>query len=260
MADLNKLNEALNRYVRPQTPPVAVKMVSSDNELPEKVRFPKRDMNLLMPLCQGVSIARRYGLVIAMGLEDMNCAACLVFLGFLPAKKRFLSGEFHVPPLSSQEVRARLIQNLKLLEYGKYKYVVMAPINRATFEPDFVVIYINPAQTARLSQGALFMTGRKIQATSPVGFSCAAIFANTILEDDYQSVVPGAGERNIGLVQDHEMAFTIPVSKIEEITDGLAESEKTGIFRYPYPSWLRFQVQMPEGQMKLKEYLCGEEE
>lgn len=258
MADLNQLNEALNKYVRPQTPPVAVRMVTSPDELPERVRFPKRDMGLLMPLCQGVSLVRRYGFVIAMSVEDMNCAICPVILGLLPAKKRFLNGDFPVPPLPSQEARARFMQNLKLLEYGKYKYVVMAPIHRATFEPHFVATYVNPAQISRLAQGAAFMTGKMPQASVWLAGSCAPVFAHTILEGDYQAVVPGAGERNAALVQDSEMAFTIPASKIEELIHGLAESHKTGIFRYPFPTWLRFQVQMPEGHPELKEYLSGE--
>ena len=165
MTNLAQLNEALNRYVRPQTPPVAVRMVTSQDELPEKVRFPKRDIHLLMPLCQGISLARRYGYVVAMGVEDMNCAICPAVLGFLPPKKRFLDADFPVPPLPSQEARARFMRGLKLLQYGKYNYTVMAPIHRATFEPHFVVLYINPAQMSRLVQGATFATGKMLQAS-----------------------------------------------------------------------------------------------
>ena len=260
MANLNQLNEALNRYVRPQTSPVAVRMVTSQDELPERVRFPKRDMGLLMPLCQGMSLARRYGFIVAMGVEDMNCGISPVVLGFLPPKKRFLDGDFFVPPLPSQESRARFIQSLKPLDYGKYKYVVMAPIHKATFEPHFVVIYASPAQMARLAEGAAFMTGKSPQASVGLAFSCASIFAQTILEDTYQAVVPGSGERLVALVQDCEMAFTIPASKIDELIQGLTESEKTGIFRYPFPAWLRFQVQMPEDHQKIIEYSSREGE
>ena len=259
MANLNQLNEALNRYVRPQTPPVAVRMVTSQDELPERVRFPKRDMCLLMPLCQGMSIARRYGLVIAMGVEDMNCAYSPVVLGFLPPKKRFLDGDFPWPPMP-QEARARLMKDLKFLEYGKYHYVVMAPIHRATFEPHFVVLYTSPAQVSRLIQGAAFMSGKLPQASAWAAFTCSAVFAGTILEDDYQAVVGGTGERILALVQDNESAFTIPASKIDELILGLAESEKTPVFRYPFPSWLRFQAQMPEEHQKIKEYLSREGE
>ena len=113
---------------------------------------------------------------------------------------------------------------------------------------------------SRLVQGATFATGKMLQASVWAGATCAAVFAHTILEDDYQAVVPGAGERNAALVQDNEMAFTIPASKIDELIYGLTESEKTGIFRYPFPSWLMFQVQMPKGHPELKEYLSGEGE
>lgn len=261
MADLNQLHEALSRYVRPQTFPIAVRMLSSQHELPEKVRFPKRDLGLQMPLCQGVSLARRYGLVVAMGEEDFNCPTPPLMLGFLPLKKRYLEGDFlAAPPIPSKELRAKFRHNEPRLEYGKYKYVVMAPIHRTTFEPDFVVVYVTPAQLTRLVQGAVFMTGEMPQASAWPGGTCSAIFAHTMLENHYQAVFPGAGERNCALAQEHEVAFTIPASKMDELIQGFTESEKTGIFRYPTPSWLRFQVEFPEGYRELRDYLSREGE
>ena len=104
------------------------------------------------------------------------------------------------------------------------------------------------------------MTGEVPQASVMPGGTCSVTFARTMLEENYQAVVPGAGERNVALVQEHEMAFTIPASKIDEFIHGLVESEKTGIFRYPTPSWLRFQVEFPDDYRELRDYLSGEGE
>ena len=42
MADLKELGQALSTYVRPLTFPLAVKMLKSEDEIPEKTRRPRR--------------------------------------------------------------------------------------------------------------------------------------------------------------------------------------------------------------------------
>jgi uncharacterized protein (DUF169 family) len=59
--DLEKINDAFNQYLRPQTFPVAMRMCSSESELPPKVRIAQRDMGLTISLCHAIGMARRYG-------------------------------------------------------------------------------------------------------------------------------------------------------------------------------------------------------
>ena len=42
------------------------------------------------------------------------------------------------------------------------------------------------------------------------------------------------------MAQDHEMLFTIPADKVDQVVTGLIETHKAGL-RYPIPSYLRFQ-------------------
>ena len=51
MVDLKKIAEALNRLLRPQTYPVAIRMCEPGEELPEKAKFPRKDL--------GISLAGR---------------------------------------------------------------------------------------------------------------------------------------------------------------------------------------------------------
>ena len=92
MATLQEFNEALTRYIKPQSYPIAARLYSSLEEVPKRARFPKKDMNLIMPTCQAVGMVRRYGLTIALGVDDMNCPGGAVTVGFVPAKKRYLDG------------------------------------------------------------------------------------------------------------------------------------------------------------------------
>ena len=110
------------------------------------------------------------------------------------------------------------------------------------------------------AQGAVFLTGKGIASTASTGGTCAVLLAGTMLSNEYQLTVPGAGDRGIALTQDHEVAFAIPAGRMDDLIAGLAESEKTGIYRLPVASWLTFEGAMPGGYEDLWEYLREEGE
>ncbi len=254
---LKKIEEILNQYVRPQCFPVAVKMVSSEEEIPEKARMPKRDLNIQMPVCQEIALARRYGWVMAMGLEDMLCPLGALALGFLPAKNKFLDGSFNVPFwVKDQGIRAKMSKSIPQLEYGKYSHMVASPLHRTEFDPQVIIVYGNPAQISRLVQAAAYETGEPVVSESIGGFACGEEITRTILTDRCQSVMVGGGDRAIALTQDHEAAFAIPFSKAEEIMEGLEKTHKAGM-RYPTASNLLFEAKFPPSFAELMDYLKG---
>lgn len=253
--ELQKINEALNTYIRPGTFPVAVKMASSADEVPGKARMPKRDFGVTMAVCQGIAIARRLGWIMAMGKEDMLCPLGAISLGLLTAKEKFLDGTFNVPFwLKSQELRAKMNRNLPRLEYGKYSHVVMAPLHRAEFEPQVIIVYGNPAQISRLIQSVVYSTGEPIVTSTAGGFACGGEITVPILTDKCQALLIGGGDRAIAQADDHEVAFSTPVSKIEAIIEGLEATHKAGT-RYPTPSFLMYQAQFPPPFAELMDYL-----
>ena len=61
--------------------------------------------------------------------------------------------------------------------------------------------------------------------------------------------------QGIGMTQDHEMSFMIPMSKMDTVLDGLAKTHKGGI-RYPITSFFNFEATFPpsyQEQMKIWE-------
>ena len=253
--ELQKVDQALNSYIRPQTFPVAVRMVGSASEIPEKARMPKQHMGVTMPVCQGIALARRYGWLMAMGEEDMLCPLGALTLGLVPAKEKFLDGSFNVPFwVKSQDVRAKFSQNLPRLEQGKYSHIVMVPLHRADFEPQVIIVYGNPAQMSRLIQSAAYATGTPVVSSSSGGFACGAETTVPILTDQCQAVVTGGGDRAVAQAHDHEMAFAVPASKVEALVEGLEYTHKAGM-RYPTTSFLTFQGQFTPAFGELMDYL-----
>lgn len=260
MVDLSKINEALNLYIRPQSFPVAAKMVSSVTEIPKKARYPLRDLGIPIPVCQGVALSRRYGWTMAMGKDDMSCPIGAVSLGLVPPKSKFMDGSLAVPNwLEDKEVRRKIAQGLPKFEYGKYAYLVCAALDRADFEPQSIIIYGNPAQIMRLVQGAVFETGELITSAGFGGGACAGYITKAILTDQCQLILPGAGDRIFALTQDDEMCFAMPLSQVETVLRGLEITHKAGM-RYPVPSFLRFKADFPPSYVELMDYLRREGE
>ena len=260
MIDLHKVNESLNLFLRPQTLPVAVKMVISKTEVAMNLKQPHRDMGMKMPVCQGIALSRRYGWKMMMGKEDMSCPFAAVTLGFVPPLPKFLDGSMVVPHwLANREARIRLAQNLPRFEYGKYTFLISAPLTSAHFEPHAIIIYGNPAQMMRLVQATVYQTGEPVVSTSYGAGGCATYISKAILTGQCQFILSGAGDRIFGLTQDDEMCFSIPFGQIEDVLKGLEATHKADM-RYPITSFLRFKAELPRPYVELMTYLEGEPE
>lgn len=255
--DPTQVNEALNQYVRPQTFPLAVRLLEDEGELPAKARQPLRDMGGAMPMCQAWGIARRYGWTVVVGREDQLCPYGALTMGFYPPKERFLSGEY-TGPFPSQEVARAAHSSIRRLEQGRYRYVAFAPLASAPFEPHLVIVYGNSAQVMRLVQGAVFFQGGVVRATASGGMDCADLITSPMLSGECHFVLPCNGDRIFGMAQDHEMAFTMPWALVEGVIQGLEMGHRSGLQRYPIPSYLRFQAQMPPAYRELMDYLREE--
>jgi len=256
--DTKDINETVNTYLRPQTFPLAVRMCQAD-ELPERVRFPMRDLGFKVALCQALTMARRYGWVVAQSLEDSSCSLGVLSLGFVFPKEGWLDGSHGESLGQSKESAAAGAQALPRLEYGRYSHVLVAPLERAAFEPQVVLVCGSPAQAMRLIQARLGDGVSRLSFDVRGGASCANSVVLPIITDECQLVMPGPGERINCSTQDSEMAVAIPASKIDGVLSGLEAGHRAGIARYPTPNHLRFQPQHPPHIMKLWEYLSAED-
>jgi len=262
MINLKQIDEALTDYVRPQTFPLAIRMCESEKELPDKTKIPQKDLGTTVSLCHAIHMARRYGWAIAVD-KFQSCYIAGISMGFLPLLPDVVDGSFQ-ESLGlwgmSKEQAAAAIQNIPKFEYGKYKNVLIAPLHRAAFEPHLILVYGNPAQIWILLAGYLNGTGKTgLDTTLSIGAGCTTCITRTIEEDDCQFTLISLGERLIPHTQDYECALSIPMSKIDKTIQGLETGHKLGVFRYPIPTFLRYNSPHPPGYDEMRSHLLGEE-
>src|SRR5262249_31049192 len=72
-----------------------------------------------------------------------------------------------------------------------------------------------------------------------------------------QVILPCSGDRIFGQTQDHEMAFTIPWSQMEDVIEGLKGTHNGGI-RYPITPFLEYEAKLPPQYMEASRLWEGE--
>ncbi len=259
MPDLKKFAEALDKHVRPQSFPIAVRMVKESEELPPKVKRPAQDLGFRTAICQGFAIARRYGWPIAIGAEDLSCPLAKAVFGFAPKLNYYEQG-WACAGMYTQTPEAGAVTEAQTdkFEFGEYKYVLIAPIHRTSFEPHVVVVYGTSGQVMRLLTAALWKRGGRITSSFSGRIDCSDAVIATMHSGQPQVILPCYGDRIFAQTEDTEMAFSIPAAWFDEIVEGLEGTHQGGI-RYPIPSFLRYTGQFPASYERMNE-LWREEE
>jgi uncharacterized protein (DUF169 family) len=248
-----KLNEALASYIRPLTFPVALKFLK-DEPYPMKVRRPTALGNKLT-LCQGYSIVRRYGWVMGFEMEDCACGPQLAYFGAIPYTEKQREGGIIYPIYTKTPEAAKKAESLlPRLPEGMYDKIILAPLDKTEFEPDVILIYVNPGQAARLIQGAAYCHGEPVTSTASGRCACISEIVSPYLKKGFSFTIPGAGEKVFGLTADDEMVFSLHASRIDDLVEGLATTHKSGIGRYPWPiAGVKAKPSMPDTYRFLEE-------
>ena len=255
MTDWTAKAEALNRLIRPLTFPIAVKLVKSADEFPEKARRPLKDMGFKTNPCVAMTMARKYGWTVGMTADDNACLIAAYTYGWSepePETKKALMEFMIAMKYSANENAAKAtmeaVEQVKLSK-DKYAGVVFSPLERTKIEPDLVMVFCNPAQLMRLVHGATQETGVAVQSIfSGRGGTCTEGVLQTFKTGQPKVVLPGNGDRVWAMVQDEEMVFTIPANWLDSVIKGLEATHQTGI-RYPIPVDVRHAPTFP-GQLK----------
>ncbi|MBN1629811.1 MAG: DUF169 domain-containing protein [Thermoleophilia bacterium] len=225
MIDLDTMHqdaEELEKYLRLQTYPLAIRLLRSESEIPVDARRPKRDEGCQYNVCQAFALSRRNGCTMAMLKEDMYCFEPVVGYGMGEPPQEFLDGQNRYPgDVATQEAGRRYAEQFPRLETGKYIGILSAPLAQASFEPDAVMIYCNPAQLVVLLMAGEYKTGENLPTALSGHAACVYGLVPAFCEGKYQVAVPCRGDHITAMAGDDEMIFTIPMTKFDEFMFGM---------------------------------------
>lgn len=238
----------LDEYLRLPTFAVGVKLLRERSELPENVPTVSEALNHKVATCQGFGLARRNRLTLAMFKEDLICPVGVAVMGLAQRPDYVLNGATTIGRYNRTQQAASITEREMLhFELGEYAGLVTGPLDECDFQVDLALIYGNPAQVTRLVQAALYEKGGRFDVSVIPGAVCADILVPPVRTGQCSMGLPCWGDRTHGGTNDTEMAFSIPVSRFEEIASGLIESHecKNG-FTIPVPMPTSYRAQYPE--------------
>lgn len=233
--DNKELYSFFTEYLRTATYPVAVK-ISNDDELPPKVKYASDIFKYRIAVCQGITAARRLGRTMAFSAKDHACGLAHIYLGHKETNDLYEQGGF-VHPLYTKDREAGAVTAAAEihLDVATFKHLIIAPLQRAEFEPDIIIIYGNAAQIVRCIQGELFNEGGTIQSSFMGRCACGAYITVPYKMKKCNVVIPGGGERVFALTGDDELAFAIPKERIQNVVEGIKGTHDSGVARIPTP-------------------------
>ncbi len=229
LAYLQKCGEELERKLRLKTYPIAIKMIEKESEIPAGAKRPLRDLGTHHDLCQVFATSRRDGAVMAALLKDNWCCEPVIGFGMAEPPEYFMQGNNRFPQdVASLEAGSHYAQDLPKLKAGKYIGTLSAPLSRTPFVPDVVVTYCDTEQLSLLLLAREHKDGHDLVVHVSSHAACVYGVVPSIKSGECSIAVPCRGDHYAAMAGDNEMIFTMPLSKLDEVMNGLKFLESTG--------------------------------
>jgi len=241
--------DMIRNTLRLKSFPVAVKFLKDKKEFPEKTRQPSLALGKKVAICQAVTMARVYGWTVGLTKDDVVCVPAAIAFGFSDSEdtaaslgKLFCEGSYS----KSEDVGKKEAATIKRLEKGEYGAILLAPLQRATFEPDTISFYGNPAQLMRLVHAWTFREGVRVKGSFGGKVECTEYLLAPFKDGAPRIAIPGTGDRVFSMTQDDEIVFALPGKYLADVASSLQEAGKKVGVQYPVPVYLNFQPEFPK--------------
>ncbi len=221
MSTYEELSSKLKSTLGLKGSPVAVKLVRKREDIPagipeigEKVRH-----------CEMVQKARN-GDVFYATKDKHACAGGAGALGVMETPEKVLNGEFYfgLGDFGSAGAAKRTTGSITRVD-EEYVATMYAPLEKAAFKPDVVVIIGNPRQMMRIAKANIYaLGGRNYADFSGIQSVCADAVAEVYMTGQVNFTLGCMGSRKNAKIADEEMIVGIPAEKAQEIVDALERS------------------------------------
>lgn len=218
MSTYGELSLKLKTMLNLKGSPVAVKLARSKDEIPASI--PELDGKIRH--CEMVQKARN-GDAFYSTKEHHACAGGAGALGIAETPEKIRSGEFYYGLGRFQTLDAAKSTMKAVPTTGERFFAsIYAPLEKAAFIPDVIVIIGNPKQLLRIAQANIFHAGgRNTVDFSGIQSLCADAVAEPYRTGELNATFGCDGSRKYAHIADDELAVGIPVKKFEDIVGAL---------------------------------------
>jgi len=213
-----KYNEVISNKVKLTCKPVAMKLIQSEDEIPEGIGL----INKKIRHCEMVRKAS-LGEKFYSTLEEQMCLGGAGAIGLRDMPEKLANGEkyFSLGRFKDIETAKNLTGELSIIK-ERYWGIVYAPLDEANFEADVIEIITEPVGGMVLAQSIVYSTGTKIKPNfAGIQSLCGDAFSNPYIEKGINFTLGCDGSRKAADIKDNEMTIGISKEQIDTVVNGL---------------------------------------
>jgi len=222
-----ELGSQLKELLGLRWPPIAVKLVTKDEDL---TTLPK-EADRRLRYCQLLMEAKK-GKSLLLTAETISCPAAGSALGLLPLPEKISKGEMlkTLGLFASNEAAAKTMSEMPRLGLGRFRAVAAAPLEKASFEPDVIVIEDKPERIMWINLASLYKTGGRLDFSSAVFQACCIDVTAIPYQLKKVNISLGCyGCRDSTDINDDECLIGIPIHLLPEIVESVRELSKKAV-------------------------------
>jgi uncharacterized protein (DUF169 family) len=210
----NKIKETLGL----ENSPIAI---SFSTEAPEGVEQLKGKARL----CQMLDKVRLEGESFYTIADNHACDGGANSCGLREPSKRSRTGEFLAKDLGlfgSNRAARRFVNSNPRIDFGTVVVVSFSPLEKATFEPDVVVLICNARQGMKIGEAFAYESGKRIVGLTgpPI---CSAVVAAPFLTGEVVYSLGDRGARNFMKIKEEHIFVGISAELLPEIVENLGK-------------------------------------
>jgi uncharacterized protein (DUF169 family) len=216
--DYNALSDKLTSVLALKGSPVAVKLIRTESGIPEGLNH----TNEVLRHCEMVQKARG-GSKFYATVEQHACKGGAGMLGIIEIPESIKSGEFYhkLGRFSSVEHAAETMQAVPGVDFKTYA-TAYAPLGETPFEPDVVVLVVNPRQAMMIAQANVYeLHSRNTADFSGIQSLCGDAVAAPLMRDSINFTLGCSGSRKYAKVSEDELIVGIPMTILPKLADAL---------------------------------------
>ncbi|MEA4957151.1 hypothetical protein SDC9_45155 [bioreactor metagenome] len=184
--------------------PVAIKFILHEEDIPEdidKIQDKMRHCEMVQKASRGDSFYSTS--------EEQMCKGGSSAIGLEEIPEKIATGEFYygLKRFKSLGSAKRTLDSIPKIDLRSYA-IIYAPLEKANFAPDVVVIIANPKQAMKVSQAIVYSLGGRVESDfSGIQSVCADAVAGPFMRKRPNITLGCSGSRQYADIKDDELVI-----------------------------------------------------
>ncbi len=212
------LSDTLQTVLGLKGAPVAIKLLRTEADVPQGLDH----LNEVIRHCEMVQKAR-HGSKFYATVEQHACKGGAGMLGVIDIPENIKSGEFYykLGRFDSVEHAGETMHAVPGVDFKVYG-TAYAPLAEAPFEPDVVLLNVNPRQGMMIAQANVYeLHSRNTADFSGVQSLCGDAVAAPLIRGSINFTLGCSGSRKYAKVSEDELIVGIPMGMLPTLVDAL---------------------------------------